>query len=83
MSIAFAHIARHEAKAVVCGKVRVLGIEHGGVAKSPLEHGRFEIVDHHLVGNGAKVGKGMLVAGEEMFHGLRDGELDIHHAAVA
>ena len=36
-----------------------------------------------LCGNAAKELKGVLMAGQEVFHGLGDGELDIQHAAVA
>ena len=64
-------------------KVEIFGIEHGGVAHGALEDGRFEVVDHDFARNATKEIKGMLVASEEVFHGLGDGELDVQHATVA
>ena len=81
--IALADIARGNGKAVVRGKVQVFGIEHGGFAHGALEDGGFEVVDHDFVRNAPKELKGVLVAGEKVFHGLGDGELDVQHAAVA
>ena len=37
----------------------------------------------HSGGNAAEEREGVGVAGQEVLHGLGDGELDIHHAAVA
>ena len=81
--IALAHIARHDAKAVVRGKVSVPRIEHRRFARGALQHSRFEVVHHDFLGNGAKVFEGVLMASQEVFHGLRDGEFHIEHAAVA
>src|SRR5712691_10594661 len=81
--IALADIARNNGEAMMRGEIHVLGIEHRGFTQSPLEHGRFEIVDHHLVGHTVKELKGMLMTGQKMLHGLRHGKLDIHQAAVA
>src|SRR6266567_4790710 len=81
--IPLAHIARGNGKAVVGSEVEVLGIEHGGFAERALEDGGFEVVDHDFVRNAPKEVKGVLVAGEEVFHGLGDGELHVHHATVA
>src|SRR5215510_15021139 len=46
--IALAHIAWRNGKAVVGGEVQILRIEHWGFAEGTLEHGGFEIVDHHF-----------------------------------
>jgi hypothetical protein len=81
--IALPHITWGNGKAVVGGEVQVLRIEHGRFAEDALEHGGFEVVDHDLFGNAAEELKDVLMAGQKMLQGLRDGELDIHHAAVA
>ena len=81
--IALADIARSNGKAVVGGEVQIFRIKHGRFAQGALEHGGFEVVDHDFVRNAPKEVKGMLVAGEEVFHGLGDGELDVQHATVA
>src|SRR5207249_3454884 len=73
--LALAHMARPKATSVVRSKVRLLGIEHWCVAQGPLEPSRFEVIDPDLWGHGAKERQGMVVAGEEGFHGLGDGAL--------
>ena len=81
--IALADIAWGNGKATVRGKIEILRIEHRRFPEYACEHGGFEVIDHNFFGNAAKEFKGVLVTREEVFHGLRDGELDIHHAAVA
>src|SRR5712691_8286822 len=81
--IPLADIARSNGKAAVVGKVEILGIEHRRFAHGALEDGGFEIIDHDFVGDATKKLKGMLMAGQKVLHGLGDGELDIHHTAVA
>jgi hypothetical protein len=78
-----AHVARHKTTAVVRGKLSRLGLESRGVAPGTLAPGGCEVVDHDWVGHGATGCQGVLVAGEAVFHGLRDGARDRHHAAVA
>ena len=81
--VAGAHVAGTDLEAPVTGKVGVLRIEHRGGADQALQHGRFEVVDHHALRHAAKRGKGMLVAAQEELHRLRDGELQIQAPAVA
>jgi hypothetical protein len=81
--IALANITGGNSKAVVRGKVQVFRIEHRGLAHGALQDGGVEVVDHDFVWNASKEVKGMLVAGEEVFHRLGDGELDVQHATVA
>ena len=65
-------------------EVEVLGIEHRRCTGQALQHGRLEIVDHNPPGYPAtKVSKGIVMAAEEVFHGLRYGELDVQQTAVA
>jgi hypothetical protein len=47
------------------------------------QDGSLTVVDHYLGRNGVKVFEGVLVAGQEVFLRLRQGELDKHPAAVA
>ena len=81
--IALADIARSNGKAVGGGEVQILRIAHRGFAEDTLEHGGFEIVDHHFFGHAAEELQGVLMAGQEVLHSLGDGELHIHHPAVA
>ena len=76
--VTLADVTRHDAKAHVRSKVLVLGIEHGRLARQALEDGGLEIVDHDGLDPAAKGVKGVLVTGEEVLHGLGDGELDVH-----
>ena len=65
---------------MVAGKVQIARIEHRCGAGQALQNRGFEIVDHdfrrHTQGSEA-----VFVAGEEMLHGLGDGELHEHLAA--
>ena len=70
LGIACAHMARHDTQAVVRGKVRVPRSEHRRVAHGALQPSRLELVPHDCVGNGAKVGNGVLGARQEVCHGL-------------
>jgi hypothetical protein len=81
--VALADIARHDAKAMMLGEGSILGIEHRRLAQGAFEDGGFEVVDHDGLGHPAERLKGVLMTGEEVFHGLRDGELHIHQAAIA
>ena len=79
-----ADVARGDLEAVMTGEVGVAGMEHRRLADRALEHRGLQIVDHDGSG-GARVEEleGVEVALEEVFEGLRDGELDVHHGAVA
>ena len=81
--MSFAHPTRGDGKAVVVGKIKVDGIENWLVPPQALEHGAFEIINHDLLGNRPEGMEGILMTGQEMLHGLGDGELEIHHATVA
>ncbi|MPN48613.1 hypothetical protein SDC9_196223 [bioreactor metagenome] len=41
-----------------------------------------EVVDHDFLRNRAEKLQGMAVAGQELIHGFREGELHIDHTAV-
>ena len=58
-------------------KSRLARIEHRCDAGQALQNRRFEIVDHDF-GRHAQGREGMLVAGEEVLHGLGDRELHEH-----
>lgn len=64
------------------GKGRILGIEHGRLPQGAPQHSGFEIIDHDGLGHAPESLKGVLVTGQKVFHGLGEGELDIHQAAV-
>ena len=68
-------------KAVVAGKVQIARIEHRCGAGQALQNRGFEIVDHDFGRHAAEGREGVFVAGEEMLHGLGDGELHEHLAA--
>ena len=81
--VAAGHIARRDGEAVVAGEVQIAGIEHRRGAGQALQNRRFEIVHHDLGRHAAESGEGVFVAGEEVLHGLGDGELHEHLAAVS
>jgi hypothetical protein len=62
----------------MAGEIQIVGIEQRGGSGQAPQHRRLQVVHHDL-----KEGKGVLVAGEELLHGLGEGELHIPHAAVA
>lgn len=76
-------VAGGDLKAPMAGEVEVLGVEDGHYADQALEHGGLQVVDHQARWHGAERGEGVLVAGEEEFHFLRHGELQVHAPAVA
>ena len=78
-----AEAARGDGEAVVIGKIKIGGIEQRGLADLAGNHCGFKVIDHDLCRDAAKGGKGVLMAGEKVLHGLRDGELQVHHPAVA
>ncbi len=67
---------------MMTGKIEISRIEHRSLAGSTPQHCAFEVVDHDLPGDPTKGREGVLMGGEEVFHGLADGELDIHPATV-
>jgi hypothetical protein len=66
---------------VVAGKIQIARIEHRSDAGQALQNRRLEIVDHDFGRHAAERREAMFVAGEEMLHGLGDGELHKHLAA--
>jgi hypothetical protein len=78
--VAAGDIAGLDRKAVVAGKVEIARIEHRCGAGQALQNRGFEIVDHDF-GRHTQGGEAVFVAGEEMLHGLGDGELHEHLAA--
>src|SRR3982751_3404572 len=65
------------------GKIEVTGIKQRRLTGQAFEHRRLQIVDHELRGHTMEGLEGMLMTAEEMLHGLRDGEFQIHQTAVA
>ena len=72
-----------DGKAVMVGEVLVAGVEHRPFADDPAEHRGLEVIDHAFGGHAAEEGEGVGVAGQEVFHGLRERKLDVQQAAVA
>ena len=66
---------------MVAGKVEIARIEHRCGAGQALQNRRFEIVDHDFGRHAAQGREAVFVAGEEMLHGLGDGELHEHLTA--
>ena len=81
--VGFAHVAGAGLEAVMGGEVQIAGIEDGAFAEAMAQHAGLEVVDEDDAGRAAEELQGVVVAGEEVFHGLAAGELDIGHAAVA
>ena len=81
--VSFADVTRGDGETVGVGKVEIGGVEDGRLPGDTSENRGLQIVDHDLSGNRAEVIKGVLMTGEEVLHGLGDGEFEIHHAAVA
>jgi hypothetical protein len=81
--VAFADGARRNVKAPMSGEIEIAGIEHRRFTDQPLEYGRLQIVDHQPGRTATEGSERVLVGGEEVLHGLRNREFDIHEAAVA
>jgi hypothetical protein len=81
--MALADLARHNGAAMRRGDIRVLGMESRGFTQSPLEHGGFAIVAHHLVGHPAPERPSLLMTGPKMRQGLWHGPRDSPQAAGA
>jgi hypothetical protein len=64
------------------GKIQVARIKPGWQAQRMLQHTGLQIIQHNLNGGAAKELQRVAVTGKELFHALREGELDINHAAV-
>ena len=59
------------------GKIQVARMKLRAGAHRMMEHACFQIIDHDFFGRAAEGLKGMLVTGEEPFHPLAQGELDV------
>ena len=81
-SLPLRNAARGDGEPEVVGKVEVDGVQDRVLSECALEYGRLEIVDHDFGRHAVKRGKGVLMAGKEVFHGLRDGKFDIHPPTV-
>ena len=81
--VAFGDSARRDVKPPMPGEIQIARIEHWRFADDATEHRRFQIIDHQPGRTAAKGRKGMLMRGQEVLHGLRNGEFDIHETAVA
>src|SRR5208283_4846915 len=76
------HATGGDGEAEVIGEVLITRVEDRGFADDAPQDGGFEVVDHAPCGNRTEEVKGVGVGGQEVLHGLGEGELDIHHAAV-
>ena len=65
------------------GEIQIARIEHRRFTDDAGEHGRLQIVDHQAGWTALEGSERVLVGGEEVLHGLRDREFDIHEAAIA
>ena len=66
------------------GEVGVAGVEHRRLTAQALQHGGLQVVDHDFGWDPTCEGfEGVHMAAEEVLHGLGDGELEVHQAAVA
>ena len=83
LCMARAHRARHDAAAVVRGKVSVARMEHRRCAPGALQHSRCALVHPACGGHGATVCAGGRMVRQEVCHGLRDGACHREPAAVA
>jgi hypothetical protein len=79
--VALGHVAGHDLEAVLPGEIEVAGIELGRLAADMRQHPRAQIVDHPLAGHSQGV-EGVDVRGQEVLHGLGQGELHIQPPAV-
>src|SRR5205823_3436443 len=69
-------------EAVMSGKIGVARIKERLLASGMAQDADFEVVDHDFLRDAAKELEGMTMAGQEVVHGLGEGELDIEHRAV-
>ncbi len=63
------------------GQIQIARMQRDWAADRMGQHRRFTVVDHHLGGGATKVGKAILMAGQEVFHGLSQRELNVKAAA--
>lgn len=61
----------------MAGEVEIAWIELGALATGMAEHGTAQVVDHHLFGDAQDV-EGVDVRCQELLHGLREREFDVH-----
>ena len=78
-----ADIARGNGQAAVVSQVEGRGIAHRRFASGALEDGGCEVIDHDGVGDATKKLPGVVMAGQNVRHGLGDGACHVQHAAVA
>ena len=79
-----ADVARCDLEVVMAGEVGVAGVEHRRLAAQALQHRGLQVVDHDFGWDPSCEGfEGVHMAAEEVLHGLGDGELEVHQAAVA
>ncbi len=68
--ITLAHITGFYFVSVVIGKIQITGIKDRSLTDQAAQNAAFEIIDHDLLWDATKEAKGILMAGQEMFHGL-------------
>ena len=79
-----ADVARCDLEVVMAGEVGVAGVEHRRLTAQALQHRGLQVVDHDFGWDPSCEGfEGVHMAAEEVLHGLGDGELEVHQAAVA
>ena len=81
--VGLANATGGDGETVMVGKVLVTRVEDGRFADGPSQHGAFQVIDHAASRDAAEEVEGVDVGVQEVLHGLGEGELDIHHAAVA
>lgn len=76
-------VARRDLEPPMASEIHIAGIEQRRFADDAGEHRRLQVVDHQASWTTPEGREGVLMSSEEMLHGLRHGELDIHQAAMA
>lgn len=80
--ITLGDVARRDIESPMTGEIQIAWIEHRRLTDHAADHGRLQIVDHQAGWAALKGSECMFMSGEEMLHGLGDGEFHIHEAAV-
>src|SRR5215471_16858943 len=70
-------------EAVMSREIQIARIKMRWLACDMFQHAGFKVVDHHSGRRTTKKLQRMTMARKELLHALAEGELDIHHAAVA
>ena len=81
--VCLALVAGNDGEAGMAGEIQVMGVEQRRLSGQAPQHRRLQIVHHELRRHPmAKKGKGVLMTGEELLHGLGEGELYIQQSTM-